>query len=250
MMLEVCAGSYADGMAAFKGGAKRIELNSALPLGGLTPSITELIRLKKETSLSIICMVRPRPAGFAYNEMEKDIMLEEAKRLLDAGADGIAFGFLEEDGAIHHAFTKEMTDLIHSYGKEAVFHRAFDVTPNPYQAIEMLIALHVDRVLTSGQRAKAIQGAKRIRKLQKTYGNDIEILAGSGITEANVQTLVTNTDVKQVHSSCKGYVQDPTTCRNDVSYACLDGCLNDSYTIVSEDAVRRLNQIMHSMEAL
>lgn len=112
-------------MAAEKGGAKRVELNSALALGGLTPSLATLQAVKKVTDLKVQCMVRVRPAGFCYDKMEKDLMFAEAKQLLENGADGIVFGFLREDCTIHQAWTKEMADFIHGYGKEAIFHRAF-----------------------------------------------------------------------------------------------------------------------------
>ena len=88
---EVCAGSYQDCLAAEKGGADRVELNSALSVGGLTPSLISLMRAKKETSLRIVCMVRPRAGGFCYDETEAQLMLEEAELLLEHGADGIAF---------------------------------------------------------------------------------------------------------------------------------------------------------------
>ena len=91
--VEICCGSYQDGISAYKGGAKRIELNSALSVGGLTPSVVALRRLKKETDLKVMCMVRPRASGFCYDKTDTDIMMEEAKMLLEQGADGIVFGF-------------------------------------------------------------------------------------------------------------------------------------------------------------
>ena len=94
-MIEVCAGSYQDCIAAYQGKAKRVELNSALSVGGLTPSVASLVRVKKETDLTVICMVRPRAAGFCYEKEDVEIMFEDAKILLDHGADGIAFGFLK-----------------------------------------------------------------------------------------------------------------------------------------------------------
>ena len=119
-MIEVCAGSYQDCIAAYQGSAKRVELNSALSVGGLTPSVASLVRVKKETDLTVICMVRVRAAGFCYEKEDVEIMFEDAKILLDHGADGIAFGFLNEDGTICEEDTKRMIDLIHSYNKEAV----------------------------------------------------------------------------------------------------------------------------------
>ena len=237
-MIEICAGSYQDCITAFKAGAKRVELNSALSAGGLTPSIAALRRVKKETSLKVICMVRIRAAGFCYDSQDIELMLEDAKFLLENGADGIAFGFLNEDGTIHKTATKQMIDLIHFYHKEAVFHRAFDITKDPFQAIETLINLKCDRILTSGQKSKAMQGMELIKDLQEKYGQQIEILAGSGMNHKNIQEMKNYTKIKQVHSSCKGYRIDPTTSNDSVSYSYIDN--TNQYDVVDFDLVEKL----------
>ena len=237
-MIEICAGSYQDCITAFKAGAKRVELNSALSAGGLTPSIATLKRVKKETSLKVICMVRIRAAGFCYDSQDIELMLEDAKFLLENGADGIAFGFLKEDGTIYEKATRQMINLIHSYHKEAVFHRAFDITKDPFQAIETLIDLKCDRILTSGQKSKAMQGMELIKDLQEKYGQQIEILAGSGMNHKNIQEMKNYTKIKQVHSSCKGYRIDPTTSNDSVSYSYIDN--TNQYDVVDFDLVEKL----------
>ena len=146
--LEICAGSYYDALEACKGQADRIELNSALHLGGLTPSLASLILTKTSTDLKVICMVRPRGGGFCYGEADTQTMYADAKLLLENGADGIAFGFLNEDYTIDIPKTEHMVSIIKQYNKEAVFHRAFDCTDDPYSSIETLIKLKIDRVLT------------------------------------------------------------------------------------------------------
>lgn len=238
--VEICTGSYADCMAAFHGGAERVELNSALSVGGLTASVAVLRRVKKETTLKVICMVRPRAGGFCYDEAETKIMMEEARLLLENGADGIAFGFLHADGTVHRERTLQMSELIHSFGKEAVFHRAFDVTKDPFQAMEVLLSCKIDRLLTSGQRAKAMQGAELIAQLQDRFGDRIEILAGSGVNAQNAGELLARTGIRQVHSSCKGYRLDPTTASEHVSYAYLDDAHAMEYDVVEETLVRAL----------
>ncbi len=239
-MIEICCGSYQDGIAAYEGGASRIELNSALSVGGLTPSLASLIRLKKETDLKIICMVRARAAGFCYDKEDVDIMLEDAKIMLEHGADGIAFGFLNEDCSLNVGDTKKMVDLIHKYDGEAVFHRAFDVTKDPFIAIEQLIDLGVDRILTSGQKNKAVEGKELIKELQSRYGSQIEILAGSGINSENAKELMDYTGITQVHSSCKNYKSDSTTKSNFVSYSYLTDEHEMDYDIVDLELVKKL----------
>lgn len=185
-------------------------------------------------------MVRPRAGGFCYDEAETKIMMEEARLLLENGADGIAFGFLHADGTVHRERTLKMSELIHSFGKEAVFHRAFDVTKDPFQAMEVLLSCKIDRLLTSGQRAKAMQGAELIAQLQDRFGDRIEILAGSGVNAQNAGELLARTGIRQVHSSCKGYRLDPTTASEHVSYAYLDDAHAMEYDVVEETLVRAL----------
>ena len=234
--LEVCCGSYEDCMNAYKGNAKRVELNSALFLGGLTPSLGSLILTKQNTDLEVICMVRPRGAGFYYTEVEFEGMLYDAKLLMEHGADGLAFGFLHEDKTVDIERTKQMVELIHKYNGQAVFHRAFDMVDNLLDAIEQLVTVGVDRVLTSGGYSTAPEGAEVLASLQAKYGDKIEILAGCGVHDGNIMELLEKTKVTQVHSSCKGWVVDPTTTseRNDYGFN------KDMYDIVSVDKVREL----------
>lgn len=236
-IVEICCGSYYDCLAAFNGGAKRVELNSALHLGGLTPSVGALQLAKAHTDLKIITMVRPRGAGFNYHDADIETMFVDAKCMLENGADGIAFGFLNTDATIQTSNVKKMVELIHSYHKEAVFHRAFDCVNDPITSMQLLVDLGVDRVLTSGLKAKAVDGIKTIRQLQAQFGDRIEILAGSGINESNAAMLMEETGISQVHSSCKDWLEDPTTSGAEVSYAYHNA--ND-YDVVSEYKVKKL----------
>ncbi len=235
MKIEICTGSYLDGLNAYKGKAKRIELNSALHLGGLTPTIASLKLLKQDTDLEIICMVRPRAGGFNYTDNEFRQMCLEAKLLLENGADGIAFGILNNEFQIDDR-NIELFKLVKSYNKQAVFHRAFDQTNNPYLSIEKLIELGFDRVLTSGQKKTALEGKELIKDLELKYGNKIEILAGSGINDTNAKEFVEYTNIKQIHSSCKDYLTDNTANKN-VSFDYLN---DNKYEIVSTQKVKEL----------
>lgn len=238
--IEVCAGSYEDCLAAARGKADRVELNSALALGGLSPTEATLRLVKRDTDLKVICMVRPRGAGFHYTEVERKVMMAEAKSFLENGADGIAFGFLNADGTIDVEATKEMIDLIHSYNKEAVFHRAVDVTPDFEEAFRILVELKADRVLTSGREEKAMQGKEQIKKMQELFGDQIEILAGSGMNATNAMEMIQETGIHQIHSSCKGYDNDPTTSGEKVTYSYLAGEHANDYDVVKEELVARL----------
>lgn len=239
-MIEVCCGSYYDALQAFKGGADRVELNSALHLGGLTPTIGSLRLTKKNTNLKVICMDRPRSAGFHYDEADFETMKEDARLLMENGADGIAFGCLDENGNVDEKQTAEIISIIREYHGEAVFHRAFDCVKDPYSSIETLIALGVDRILTSGLKAKAMQGMELIRDLQEKYGDRIQLLAGSGMNASNAKQMMDETGIYQVHSSCKNWLNDPTTTGDEVTYSFAPEPHENDYDVVDEELVHKL----------
>jgi copper homeostasis protein len=244
-IVEVCCGSYYDCIQASKGKADRVELNSALYMGGLTPSTASLVLTKKNTNLKVICMARPRGAGFCYEKEYYETLLLDVKTMMEYGADGIAFGCLDGNGNINISQTKEVIDIIKSYGKEkeVVFHRAFDCVSDPFEAIETLIKLCVDRILTSGLEAKAAEGIELLKELQERYGDEIQILAGSGINAKNVKEIMEYTGITQIHSSCKAWLKDKTTTKNHVSYAY--GNDEYSYDIVDSKLVEELVKIIH-----
>lgn len=245
--IEICCGSYDDCLQAHRGGAHRVELNSALYMGGLTPSVGSLRLTKQHTDLQVMVMIRPRGAGFCYGEADYQCMLEDARIFLEEGADGIVFGCLHPDGTIHEEQTRQMIELTHQYGKEAVFHRAFDCTPDPFKAIETLIQLKADRILTSGQQPKAMQGKELLKQLQERYGNQIELLAGSGMNAENAKELMDYTGITQVHSSCKTYYPDTSTAIAQVDYAYLSGEHQASYDGVSSELVKALVEAVNKV---
>lgn len=247
-IVEICCGSYHDALAAFRAGATRIELNSALSLGGLTPTLASLIKVKQTTSLKVITMIRGRGAGFCYDEEEYEVMKLDAKMMLDNGADGLAFGFLNANGTINQKRTREFVQLIHSYQKEAVFHRAFDCVEDPFEAMEVCIQLGIDRVLTSGLKSKAMEALPLLAKLQQQYGQHIEILVGSGVNKTNALEILTTTKVHQLHSSCKDWLEDPTTMMHDVSFAYALAPHENDYEIVSQEFVEQLLQVVKNSQ--
>lgn len=247
-IVEICCGSYEDALSAYRGGAKRIELNSALYLGGLTPSLGTLLLTKEHTALKVIAMVRPRGAGFCYGDADFEVMEKDAELLMRSGADGIAFGCLDEKGGIREDQTARIVEIIDRYHGEAVFHRAFDCVQDPYKAMERLIGLGVCRVLTSGGRAKAADGEAQLAGLQKVYGEKIQILAGSGVNGDNAVELMEKTGIRQVHSSCRSWRRDPTTNGPDVSYSYAEQPHGDAYEAVDEGLVRKLVESVSGAE--
>lgn len=217
LQIEICCGSLTDCLTANKYPIDRIELNSSLELGGITPTLATLLEAKKQTNKKIICMVRPRTAGFCYNDYEISTMFMDAKIMLENHADGIVFGFLNPNRTIDIPTTAKMVELIHSYNKEAVFHKAFDELIDPYKGIEDLISCKVDRVLTSGCAPTVLEGIDVITKLEKDYGSKIQILPGCGINQNNIVEILEKSHVKQFHMTAKSTFND----RGD--YVAVDG---------------------------
>lgn len=241
-IVEICCGSYYDCLQAEAGGAQRVELNAALHMDGLTPSLGSVELAKQNTRLSVIAMLRPRGAGFCYNDADYAQMLADLRLLLDSGADGLAYACLLPDGSIDQRRTGELTDMVKRSGGEAVFHRAFDCCLNPDDAMRTLIDLGVDRVLTSGLADKAPQGLDTIKRLQAEYGDRIQILAGGGVNEKNAAHILEYTGVSQIHSSCKGWLRDDTTIGPDVSFGYASDGHEGDYDAVDAEKVRRLVQ--------
>ncbi len=212
IFLEICCGSIDDAIQSEIGGADRVELCSALFLGGLTPSIGTLQEAKRRLKIPVISMVRPRGGGFCYSDAEFTTMERDAEAAIDAGADGVVFGVLKEDGRIDQRRTKRIRRIIGD--RQAVFHRAFDVTPDPFQALEQLIDLGITRVLTSGQKDTAPEGVDLIAKLVERARKRIEILPGGGIRPYNMRDIVKRTRCRQIHMTAWGKMEDRSTHAN------------------------------------
>lgn len=212
ILIEVCCGSVDDAVAAQAGGADRIELNSSLFLGGLTPSLGCFVEAKKRLTIPVMVMIRPRSGGFCYTESEMATMLRDSGIMAEHGADGVVFGILKEDGSVDMTRCEQMIERIGT--TEAVFHRAFDVTPEPFEALDQLIELGIQRVLTSGQAREAMEGADLIERLIDHAAERIEILPGAGIRPHNVNDLVDKTGTRQVHFGIFQTRVDPSTQNN------------------------------------
>ncbi len=241
ILLELCCGSAEDAVEAATGGADRVELCSALFLGGLTPSLGSLLEVKQQTKIPVIAMDRPRQAGFCYSATEFAVMERDAELLLEHGADGVVFGILQDDGTIDVTRTRSLRNRIGK--KQAAFHRAFDVTPDPFRALEELIDLGFTRVLTSGQKNDAPDGAALIRTLIERAAGRIEVLPGAGITLNNVVNFVAATHCTQIHMTAFGTHQDTSTLANpEIRFGTEGGPAESSFQMTDRDLVRRVKQ--------
>ena len=212
ILLEICCGSIDDAIQAQAGGAERIELCSALFLGGLTPSIGTLDEARAQLKIPIIVMIRPRSGGFCYTAAEFATMERDAEAALAHGADGLVFGILNPDGTIDDKRTRRLREICGK--KQSVFHRAFDVTPDPVAALEQLIDMGITRVLTSGQRPNVVEGMDTIKKLIERAAGRIEILPGGGIATHMLEEVIAHTGCTQVHLTAWTTARDSSTEHN------------------------------------
>lgn len=200
MIIELCTQSVEDAILAYNLGIRRIELNSCLELGGISPFAASIEMIKDECDMEVVAMLRPRAGNFVYSQAEFDLIYEQLIELIGYGADGIAFGALNDDNSIDIEKTGQVIDLCHKHNKYMVFHRAFDLCDNINQ-VQSLINLKVDRLLTSGLSKNAEIGIENIRQLQNTFGKKIEILPACGINSKNAKKLMDISKCNQLHGS-------------------------------------------------
>ena len=243
VLLEICCGSIDDAIEAEKGGADRVELCSALFLGGLTPSLGTIQEAKRRLKIPIMVMVRPRGGGFAYTEAEMASMERDTEAAVENGADGVVFGILQSDGKVDIPRCRRIRQLIGE--REAVFHRAFDVTPDPFEALEQLVDLGVTRVLTSGQKDSVPEGVELIKKLIERAGDRIEVLPGGGIQAWNMKEMIERTGCGQVHLTAWGTVLDTSTqARPAVTFGGAMYPPEDRYQVTDAKLVRQLSAML------
>ncbi|MEA5060297.1 MAG: copper homeostasis protein CutC [Candidatus Pelethousia sp.] len=213
ILLEACCGGADDVYAAKAAGADRAELNAAMPLGGLTPSIGTM-QVATGAGIPVIAMVRPRSGGFCYSEYEFETMCKDAAALLLAGAQGIAFGILTKNGTIDEKRCETLLSIIGNGQK--VFHRAFDVTPNWRASLDALCSLGFTRVLSSGQASSALEGAHILAQMAEYARGRIEILPGGGIRPYNAAEIAVRTGCSQMHASLSSQRIDQSASANPV----------------------------------
>lgn len=238
ILLEVCCGSADDVIQAYQAGAHRVELNSNLFHGGLTPTVGELLVAKRETGMKIMTMVRPREGGFCYTQAEFATAIEDAKQLLANGADGLVFGFLHQDGTLDVERTRILAELAQAAGKETVFHRAIDVVPDWRETLDALSKLGITRVLTSGQEPDVSLGTQTVREMIAYAAGRIQILPGAGITARNMDRIIAETGCSQIHLAAHKPQYDTSVNNNRAIY--YGGCLyppEDRFNVIDRDYI-------------
>ncbi len=199
--LEICCNNWLSAKTADEAGADRIEICSGLGEGGVSPSPGFILQCVHTLSLKTHVLIRPRSGDFLYNSEEIEIMKKDLQFCKDNGVDGVVFGFLLPNGSIDIELTKEFIELAHPM--KTTFHRAFDMCKDPLKAMEDLISLEIDYLLTSGQQATAIKGGKLINQLVQKSKRKPIIMAAAGVRVSVLAELMEKTGAGAYHLSAR-----------------------------------------------
>lgn len=202
VLVEACVATVASALAAESAGAGRVELCGNLVEGGITPSLGMLTLVRKRVTLPVHVLIRPRGGDFLFDGDEFEVMLRDISTVRTAGADGVVIGALDREGRIDTGLTRRLADAARPMA--VTFHRAFDLACDAAEALDALIGLGVERLLTSGQALSALRGAATIAALVRQADGRIAIMAGGGINEANAARVVKETGVTEIHVGATG----------------------------------------------
>lgn len=238
--LEVAANSVASAIAAQQGGAARVELCSALELGGITPSVAQIAMAREHLHIPLYVLIRPRAGDFLYTDLECEQMQRDIETCEALGCDGVVIGVLDAEGRVDVARCKGLMNAVGRMG--VTFHRAFDLTCDLERALEDLITLGVERVLTSGGQASAVEGAATLRRLVTQGIGCISVMPGAGVTLENIAGLAAATGAREFHASAKRQLPSGMQHRRPVLHDMESGEIRSDAAQVAElvAALRRL----------
>ncbi|MVN20495.1 copper homeostasis protein CutC [Mucilaginibacter arboris] len=201
IQLEVCANSLTSALAAQEAGAHRVELCDNLKEGGTTPSFAQIALARKYLEIKLYPIIRPRGGDFLYSDLEAEIMKADILQCRQLGCDGVVFGMLTKEGRVDSKRCMELKQAAGNLG--TTFHRAFDHCRDPFEALEEIIEMGFERILTSGQEVDALKGAPLIAKLTEQARGRIIIMPGAGIRPDNFKQLIQLTHATEYHASAK-----------------------------------------------
>ena len=241
LALEICVDSVASCVAAQAGGATRVELCANLFEGGTTPSAGTIREARKHLEIGLHVILRPRGGDFCYSSTEFDSLVYDLQVAKDLGADGLVIGLLLPNGHVDKPRTEQLVKLAHPL--QVTFHRAFDMTPDPEKALTDLLDLQVNYLLTSGQERSACEGIPLLARLVQQAGSRLRVMAGGGITERNLERIVRETGVRDVHLSARRRVASPMEFRQNHVFMGGDLRLPEYELAVADpDTIGRLRQ--------
>jgi copper homeostasis protein len=222
-IIEIATSDFLTTKAAVEGGADRIELCANLAEGGTTPSYAHIKKCREAFEVALFPIIRPRGGDFLYTKDEFEIMKIDVQLSKQLGCEGVVIGLLNMDGTIDVARTEELVEL--AYPLEVTFHRAFDRCKDPFVALEELIDIGCQRILTSGQKPGVGEGFELIAELIKKADGRIVIMPGSGVRKDNIKMLADKTGCVEFHSSLRGKLKSamqfihPSFANSEESYS-------------------------------
>ena len=206
-IIEIATSDFLTTKSAVEGDADRIELCANLAEGGTTPSYAHIKKCREAFDIALFPIIRPRGGDFLYTKDEFEIMTNDIKLCKELDCDGVVIGLLNMDGTIDITRTSELIEL--AYPLEVTFHRAFDRCKDPFIALEELIGIGCQRILTSGQKPTVSEGIDLIAELNKEADGRIIIMPGSGVRKENIKMLAEKTGCVELHSSLRGKIKSP-----------------------------------------
>jgi copper homeostasis protein len=236
--LEVIGFTIESCLIAQAAGAHRIELCDNPSEGGTTASYGFIKTARENLSIELYPIIRPRGGDFLYSEIEFEVMKADVEISKNLGCDGVVIGMLNADGTVDKKRCKELVDI--AYPMKVTFHRAFDRTNNPFKAMEDIISIGCERILTSGQKNLAIDGEELLNKLVKQANNRIIIMPGSGVKSDNIKTLVKNTNATEFHTSARTFI--------DSKMEFINESMNEQLTSVTtmSDEIKKIIEILEN----
>lgn len=244
-ILEVCADSAESAIAAQKGGADRIELCSALIIGGISPGAALFRQIRQYTDLEVRVLLRPRFGDFCYSRYEKDVLGEEVQMFREMGADGVVIGGLNPDGTLDMELMENLVCL--AGGMKVTMHRAFDVCRDPFLALDQCRKMGIDTILTSGQKASAWEGRELLAELSRRSEGKIEILAGAGIEPDTISKLAETAGITSFHMSGKNVKESRMRFRREGVPMGLPGFCEYEIWQTEEEKVRSASHILYRL---
>jgi len=244
LILEIVCDSIRSVFAAAQGGANRIELCDNLSEGGTTPSFGMITMAREATRIPIHVMIRPRAGDFHYTPEEIKVMINDIRVCKELKADGIVIGILKRNGRVNTEQIRELVGIARPLS--VTFHRAFDLTSDPVEALEDIISCFCDRLLTSGQSDNAESGMDLIRDLQKAAGGRIQIMAGAGVTKSNAMEIIRHTGITEVHMSARSIAESEMFFRREDISMGAPGLSSYQSAVVDEAIVRKMRLLLDS----
>lgn len=246
IIIEVCAQSVESALAAQEGGADCVELCANLAEGGTTPSMGTLAVARQKVKIPIRVLLRPRGGDFLYSDIEYEVMKQDIDIVKKIGVDGIVIGILKTDGQID---ITRCRDLINEARPLSVtFHRAFDMTADPFRALKDIAALGCDRILTSGQERDALTGSPLLAELVKRAGNRIAIMPGAGIDDVNCAQIIALTGAVMLHLTGQRMTESAMLFRNPKIAMGSEGMPEYNISATDVDRIRRVRKIVDTMQ--